>query len=77
MQNKPNFRKAQMNLNFYPQKHYENERLCRRRENKPNQTQFQTAHIHHWPAGAPECSFHLGCTRKGEKAFFDTGNHNN
>ena len=36
---KANFRKAKMNLNFYLTKDYENERLCRRGENKPNQTQ--------------------------------------
>jgi len=40
MQNKPNFRKAKMKLNFYSTKDYENE-FCRKlRENKPNQTQF-------------------------------------
>jgi hypothetical protein len=35
-QNKPNFRKAKMNVNLYVIKDYENERLCRRGENKPN-----------------------------------------
>ncbi len=40
MQNKPNLREAQMNVNKVSTKDYENKRLCRRRENKPNQTQF-------------------------------------
>jgi len=31
-----------MNVNFYLTKDYKNERLCRRRENKPKQSQFQT-----------------------------------
>ena len=39
-QNKDNFRKAKMNLNSYLTKDYENERLCRCGQNKPNQTQF-------------------------------------
>jgi len=41
MQNKPNFRKAKMKLNFYSAKDYENETAFSLRENKPNQTQFQ------------------------------------
>ncbi len=45
MQNKANFRKAKMNVNFYSTKDYENERLSRLRENKPNQTQFQKGHL--------------------------------
>jgi len=40
MQNKPNFRKARMNLNFYSTKDYENDNTFRLPENKPNQTQF-------------------------------------
>ncbi len=44
-QNKPNFRKARMNLNFYSTKEYENVPLRRRGENKPNQTQFQTQRL--------------------------------
>jgi len=36
MQNKPNFQKAQMNLNFYSQKDYENKWQRRVRKNKPN-----------------------------------------
>ncbi|MHC4463024.1 MAG: hypothetical protein ACYS30_16580, partial [Planctomycetota bacterium] len=39
MQNKPNFRKAKMNVTYYITKNYENVPLCRRGENKPNQTQ--------------------------------------
>ena len=41
MQNKANFFKAKINVNFYLQKDYEN--ISRRglRKNKPNQTQFQ------------------------------------
>ncbi|MBA7658586.1 hypothetical protein ES703_66545 [subsurface metagenome] len=44
MQNKPNFRKAQMNVNFYSQKDYENETAFGLRENKPKQSQF----LYHW-----------------------------
>jgi len=40
-QNKAKFRKAKMKLNFYSTKDYENKRLCRFGQNKPNQTQFQ------------------------------------
>ncbi len=40
MQNKPNLPDSQMNVNTVITKDYENERLCRRWENKPNQTQF-------------------------------------
>ena len=41
-QNKPNFRKAKMNVNFFSEKDYKNE-LCRKlQKNKPNQTQFQS-----------------------------------
>jgi NAD+ synthase (glutamine-hydrolysing) len=42
MQNKPNFRKTSMNVSAVKTKGYENNRLVGRRENKPNQTQFQT-----------------------------------
>jgi len=42
MQNKPNFRKAKMNVTFYAQRDYENLRLPGQQKNKPNQTQFQT-----------------------------------
>jgi hypothetical protein len=45
MQNKANFRKAKMKLNSYSTKDYENEQLCRLRQNKPNQTQFQTQRL--------------------------------
>jgi hypothetical protein len=38
-QYKPNSRNAKMKLNFYSTKDYENERLCRCGQNKPNQTQ--------------------------------------
>jgi len=40
MQNKPNFRKARMFLNFYLTKDYENELCQKLQKNKPNQTQF-------------------------------------
>jgi len=36
MQNKPNFRKSQMNVNIYYTKVYKNETAFRRRKNKPN-----------------------------------------
>jgi len=45
MQNKPNFRKAKMNVISILTKDYENEQLCRRGENKPNQTQLQTQRL--------------------------------
>jgi len=35
-QNKPNFRKAKMKLNFYSKRNYENVPLRRRGQNKPN-----------------------------------------
>ena len=40
MQNKPNFRKSQMNLSVYLEKAYENKSNWTLGENKPNQTQF-------------------------------------
>ena len=36
MQNKPNFQKSQMNLNFYSTKDYENKSDWTLGENKPN-----------------------------------------
>jgi len=42
---KANFRKAKMNVNLYVIKEYENETAFRLRENKPNQTQFQTQRL--------------------------------
>ncbi len=36
MQNKPNFRKDKMNVRYVLTNHYENKRLVRRSENKPN-----------------------------------------
>jgi len=39
MQNKPNFRNDKINSTFYFTKVYENEQLCSREKNKPNQTQ--------------------------------------
>ena len=42
MQNKPNLLDAQMNLTSVLTKYYKNKHLCRRPENKPKQTQFQT-----------------------------------
>ena len=54
-QNKPNLLDAQMNISSVLTKDYENERLCRRGENKPNQTQSeilnQKSQIHSHPAG--------------------------
>jgi len=41
-QNKPNFRKARMNVSSVLTKDYENNHAFGLRENKPNQTQFQT-----------------------------------
>jgi len=40
MQNKPNLLDTQMNVSSALTKYYENKRLCRCGENKPNQTQF-------------------------------------
>ncbi len=57
MQNKPNFRKAKMNVNIYYTKVYNNETAFRRGKNKPNSNpikpcpersrmgQFQTGHL--------------------------------
>jgi hypothetical protein len=45
MQNKANFRKAKMKLNFYLTKDYENGVLYSRGKNKPNQTQFQAGYM--------------------------------
>jgi hypothetical protein len=39
MQNKPNFQKAEMKLNLYSAKDYENKPRLRIPKNKPNQTQ--------------------------------------
>ncbi len=39
MQNKPNFRKSQMNVNQYNTKNYENKSNWTFGKNKPNQTQ--------------------------------------
>ena len=41
MQNKPNLLNAQMNVSSVLTKYYENERLRRRGENKPNQTRSE------------------------------------
>jgi len=38
IQNKPNLLNAQININKVLTKDYENQRLCTRTENKPNQT---------------------------------------
>jgi len=40
VQNKPNFRKSQMNISIFSQKAYENFCDWTLGENKPNQTQF-------------------------------------
>jgi len=41
IQNKPNFRKAQINVTSVSTEDYENESASRVAQNKPNQTQFQ------------------------------------
>ena len=40
MKNKPNFQKAQMDVNIYYKSGYENKSVRTLGENKPNQTQF-------------------------------------
>ena len=45
MQNKANLLDAQMNVCSVKTKYYENKRLSRRGENKPNQTQFHTQRL--------------------------------
>ena len=40
MQNKPNFLRAQMNVNFYSQKDYDNKAAFRRGKIKPKQSQY-------------------------------------
>ena len=52
MQNKANFKKAQMNVTKVSTRNYENIRLHERCENKPNQTQFVAAQ----PLAKPEQS---------------------
>jgi hypothetical protein len=47
MQNKPNFRKSQMNLSAFSKMAYENKSNWTLGENKPKQTQF------HLPPGEP------------------------
>jgi len=42
MQNKPNFRKAQINASSFLTKNYDNEITFRLRKNKPKQTQFKS-----------------------------------
>jgi hypothetical protein len=46
MQNKPNLRKAEMKLNLYSAKDYENKSgpltTAKQTQNKPNQSQFAT-----------------------------------
>jgi len=41
MQNKPNFRKSQMNVNIFSTRAYGNKSNWTLGQNKPNQTQFQ------------------------------------
>jgi len=42
LQNKPNLLNAQMSVTSFLTRHYEDFRLCFRRQNKPKQTQYQT-----------------------------------
>ena len=60
-QNKPNLLNAQMNISSVLTKDYENERLCRRGENKPNQTQTKLS----WPIGHKEDDFVIFFRREG------------
>jgi len=46
MQNKPNLPAPQMNITPFITKHYENKRLRRYGENKPNQTQLDCRTLH-------------------------------
>ncbi len=41
MQNKPNFRKAKMNVNAFSQKDYENETTFRPKKTNPNKPNFK------------------------------------
>ena len=43
-QNKPNLKKAKMDVNLFATKDYENETAFRLQKYKPKQTQFQTGH---------------------------------
>jgi len=45
MQNKPNFRKVQMDTSSLAVKDYENETAFGLQKYKPNQSQFQTGHL--------------------------------
>jgi len=56
MQNKPNLRNAQMNINKVSTKDYENKCLCRRRENKANSNPIkakQTQFLHQYAQNKP------------------------
>ncbi len=53
MQNKPNFRKSQMNVSIFSQKDYENIPPIRKCQNKPNQTQFQSQLCQNKPNSNP------------------------
>jgi len=58
MQNKPNFRKSQMNVSIFSKTDYENIANGTLGENKPNQTQF--------PKSQNECklNFNKGLQKK-------------
>ena len=47
MQNKANFKKAEINVTYYLQKDYGNESAFRVWKNKPNQTQFTRGQDEH------------------------------
>ena len=61
MENKPNFRNAQMNVNTVITKDYEDFRLRRRLENKPNSNPIQNQSKPKQTQSNPTCS-ELACT---------------
>jgi len=62
MQNKPNFRKSQMNVNTYNTTDYENKRNWTLGQNKPNSNPIQTQS----PKSQNECKlkFYKGLQKK-------------
>ena len=69
MQNKPNLLETEMNVSSVLTKHYENQPLCERRQNKPNQTQFQNRYGNgtisfSWPPDSPCRLAHIAAAKR-------------
>jgi len=72
MQNKPNFQKPKMNLTAYSKISYDNKRNWTLSQNKPNQSQFRTAHILVDRMKPKLLNFHLKIRKKPGKTQFST-----